>query len=104
MPDVEIAKASAVGVRLVVDVITARQTAANVSASLVVVETFPMEQFRPKFKEGEDGEALLTTVQYYTLLRLHELVFGLSQQSLCVGIASEISDKVLSKEYTERND
>jgi hypothetical protein len=41
---------------------------------------------------------------FYSLLRLHELVPSRSRQALCASIATEISDKVLSKEYTERND
>jgi hypothetical protein len=70
----------------------------------VVAETFPTEQYRLWIKEGEDSDALLTSIRSYTLLRLHELVPGRSRQALCTSIAAEIGDKVLSKEYTERND
>ena len=104
MPDIKIASPSTGGVRFVVDIFAGRQAAASMVASLVVVETFPMEEFRPRFEEGEDSDALLASLQYYTLLRLHELVPGRSYQALCARIAAEIEDKVLSKEYTERND
>jgi hypothetical protein len=104
MPDIEIATAPTDGVRFVVDIVAAKYAAENVSASLVVAETFPMEQFRPRIQEGEEGEALLTSVRYFTLLRLHELVPGRSYQAVCTSIAAEISDRVLSSEYTERND
>ena len=70
----------------------------------MVEETFPMEQFRPRIKEGEDAGALLKSIRYYTLLRLHELVPARSPESLCLTIADDIGDKVLSKEFTERND
>jgi len=95
MPDTEVAVAPTDGDRFVVEA---------VFASLVVAETFPLEQFRPRFKEGEDGNALLTSVRYYTLLRLHEFLFGRSPQALCARIATDITDRVLSEEYTERND
>jgi hypothetical protein len=54
-------------------------------------------------KEGEDADALLNSVRYYTLLRLHELVPARSYETR-LSIAADIGDKVLSKEYTERND
>ena len=73
-------------------------------ASLVVAETFPIEQFRPRVKEGEDGDALLTSIRYYTLLRLHEVIPDRSYQSLCARIVAEFGNKVLAREYTERND
>jgi len=57
-----------------------------------------------RIREGEDSDALLAGIRSYTLLRLHELVPGQSRQALCANIAAEIGDKVLSKEYTERND
>ncbi len=63
-----------------------------------------MQQYRPRIKEGEDSEALLASLQYYTLLRLHELVLGRSLHTLCARIATEIGDKVLSREYTQRDD
>ena len=104
MPDTEIAPTPAGTVRFVVDIIAERRAVEDVSASLVVAETFPLEQFRPRIKEGEDADALLTSIRYYTLLRLHKLVPGRSLQTLCVRIAAEIGAKVLSEEYTERND
>jgi hypothetical protein len=42
--------------------------------------------------------------EYDAAEALHELVPGRSRQALCASIAAEISEKVLSKEYTERND
>ena len=63
-----------------------------------------MEQFQPRIKEGEDAKALLTSIQYYTLLRLHEVVPARSHETLCLSVAADIGNKVLSKEYTERND
>ena len=100
MSDVEIATAPADGVRFIVDIVAAK----DLFAGLVVAETFPVEQYRLRIREGEDGDALLAGIRSYTLLRLHELVPGRSRQALCASIAAEISDKVLSKEYTERND
>jgi hypothetical protein len=87
-------------VRFIVDVVAAK----DLVASLVVAETFPVEQYRLRLSEGEDSNALLAGIRSYTLLRLHELVPGRSRQALCASIAAEIGDKVLSKEYTERND
>ena len=100
MPDVEIATGPSDGVRFIVDIVAAK----DFFASLVVAETFPTEQYRARIKEGEDSDALLAGIRSYTLLRLHELVPGRSRQALCATIAAEIGDKVLSKEYTERND
>jgi hypothetical protein len=76
----------------------------NISASLVVVATFPIEQFPLRLKQGEDTHALLAAIGYYTLLRLHEVVPGPATGSVCSKVAAEIDDKVLSKEYTERYD
>ena len=73
MPDVKVATASTDGARFVVDV-AAKNTNKKISASVVVAEIFPMEQFRPRMKEGENADALLASIQYYTLLRLHEVV------------------------------
>jgi hypothetical protein len=70
----------------------------------VVAEIFPAEEFRPRVKEGEDAEALLTRIQYYTLLRLHEVVPARSNKPLCLSVAADIGDKVLSREFTERSD
>jgi hypothetical protein len=63
-----------------------------------------MEQFRPRLKEGEEADGLLSAMRYYTLLRLHEVVPDRTAQSVCTKVAAEISDKLLSKEYTERDD
>jgi hypothetical protein len=100
MPDVEIATGPNDAVRFIVDIVAAK----DLFASLVVAETFPVEQYRVRIREGEDSDALLAGIRSYTLLRLHELVPGRSRQALCASIAAEIGDKVLSKEYTERND
>ena len=100
MPDVEIATGPNDSVRFIVDIVAAK----DLFASLVVAETFPTEQYRLRIKEGEDSDALLAGIRSYTLLRLHELVPGRSRQALCASIAAEIGDKVLSKEYNERND
>ena len=104
MPDVKVATALTEGTRFVVDVVAAKNANKRTSASVVVAEIFPMEQFRPRMKEGEDAEALLTSMQYYTLLRLHEVVPARSDEALCLSIAADVGDKVLSKEFTERND
>ena len=104
MPDREIAVTPTDGVRFVVDIIATKRAMETVFASLVVAETFPLEQFRPRIKEGEDGDALLSSIRFYTLLRLHEFLLTKSPQALCTRIAAEMGDKVLSKEYTERND
>ena len=100
MPDVKIATGPTDGVRFIVDIIAAK----GPLASVVVAETFPVEQYRVRVKEGEDSDALLAGTRFYTLLRLHELMPARSHQALCTSIAAEIGDKVLSKEYTERND
>jgi hypothetical protein len=104
MPDVKVATASTGGTRFVVDIVAAKNANKKMSASVVVAEIFPIEQFQPRIKEGEDAEALLTTIQYYTLLRLHEVVPAQSHETLCLSLAADIGDKVLSKEYTERDD
>jgi len=104
MPDTEVAAAPTDGVRFVVDIIAAKHGGERVFASLVVAETFPLEQYLPSFREGEDRDTILTGMQYYTLLRLHEFLLSRSPQALCAKIAEEIGDKVLSEEYIERND
>ncbi len=104
MPDVKVVTVPTEGARFIVDVIAAKSVDENIFASIVVAKTFPMEQFRPRIKEGEDADALLKSIRYYTLLRLHELVPARSSESLCLAIAADLGDKVLSKEYTERND
>lgn len=104
MPDTEVAAAPTDGLQFVVDIIATKRAVEDVAVSLVVAETFSLEQFRARIKEGEDRDALLTSIRYYTLLRLHELVPGRSLQTLCARISAEIGAKVLSEEYTERND
>jgi hypothetical protein len=104
MPDVKVTTASTEGARLVVDVVAAKNATKEISASLVVAEVFPIGEFRPRMKEGEDAEALLTSIQYYTLLRLHEVVPARSYEALCQSIVADLGNDVLSKEYTERND
>ncbi len=103
MPDVKVATVPTEGVRFVVDIVV-KSTDDAIFASLVVAEPFPMEQFRPRIKEGQDADALLNSIRYYTLLRLHEFVRARSYEDLCREIAAEIGDKVLSKEYIESND
>jgi hypothetical protein len=103
MPDVKVATVPTDGVRFIFDIVAAKN-ANKKSASLVVAEIFPAEQFRPRIKEGEDADALLASIQYYTLLRLHEVVPARSYENLCLSIAADLGDKVLSKEYTERDD
>jgi hypothetical protein len=104
MPDVKVATVSTDGTRFVVDIVAAKNANKKISASVVVAEIFPMEQFQPRIKEGEDAQALLSSIQYYTLLRLHEVVPARAHETLCSSVAADIGDKVLSKEYTERND
>jgi hypothetical protein len=104
MPDVKVATVPTHGVRFVVDIVAAKNLSKKISASLVVAEIFPMEEFRPRMKEGENADALLARIQYYTLLRLHEVVRARSYETLCLSIAADLGDKVLSKEYAERND
>jgi hypothetical protein len=104
MPDVKVATVPTDGVRFVVDIVAAKNANKKISASLVVAEIFPMEQFRPRMKEGENADALLASIQYYTLLLLHEVVPARSYETLCLSMAADLGDKVLSKEYTERND
>jgi hypothetical protein len=104
MPDVKVATVPTDGVRFVVDIVAAKNPSKKISASLVVAEIFPMEEFRPRMKEGENADALLASIQYYTLLRLHEVVRARSYETLCLSIAADLGDKVLSKEYTERSD
>jgi hypothetical protein len=104
MQDVKVTTASTEGARLVVDIVTAKNASKKISASLVVAKIFPMEEFRLRLKEGEDAESLLTSIQYYTLLRLHEVVPARSYETLCQSIVADLGNEVLSKEYTKRND
>ena len=104
MPDVKVATAPTDGTRFVVDVVATKNANKKISASVVVSEIFPIEQFRPRIKEGENADALLKKLHYYTLLRLHEAVSARSYASLCLKIAAYIDEKALSKEYTLRND
>src|SRR6267142_6265186 len=48
MPDVKVATTSTEGTRFVVDVVAATNANKRTSASVVVAEIFPMEQFRPR--------------------------------------------------------
>jgi hypothetical protein len=104
MPDVKVATVPTEGVLFIVDIVAAKNAYGKISASLVVAEIFPMEQFRPRMKEGENADALLASIQYYTRLRLHEVVRARSYETLCLSIAAYLGEKVLSKEYTERSD
>ena len=52
MPDVKVATVPTDGIRFIVDIVAAKNAEENISGSLVVAETFPMEQFRPRIKEG----------------------------------------------------
>jgi hypothetical protein len=104
MPDVKVAASPITGARFIVDVMATKDIGERVSASLVVAQTFPMDEFRPRIKEGEDAKALLDSIRYYTLLRLHDLIPGQSNEALCARITADIGEKVLSKEYTERDD
>jgi hypothetical protein len=104
MPDVKIVTTPTDGVRFIVDLFIVRDAKDMASASVVVAETFPMDEFRPQMKEGEKTDALLTSIRFYTLLRLHELIARRSYDNLCSSIAGDMADKVLSKEYTERSD
>ena len=104
MPDVKVATVSTDGTRFVVDIVANKNANKKISASVVVAEIFPMEQFRPRIKEGEDADALLSSIKYYTLLRLHEVVPALSYETLCLSMVADLGDKVLAREFTERND
>jgi hypothetical protein len=95
MPDVKVASVPTEGVRFIVDTVVVKSTDDAVFASLVVAEPFPMEQFRPRIKEGQNADALLNSIRYYTLLRLHEFVRARSYDDLCQQIVAEIGDKVL---------
>ena len=104
MPDIWIASPPAHDVRFIIDVLTAKGRDNAIFASLVVTQTFPIEHFRPHFEKGEDADALLTAIRYYTLLRLHEVLPAGSARFVCAKIVAYIADKVLSSEYTVRND
>ena len=104
MPDIEIVPPPAHGVRFTIDLVATRGPGHALFASFVIAQTFPVEQFRPRLKKGDDADALLTAMHYYTLLRLHEIVPGHSTRQVCATVAADIANKVLSREYTERND
>jgi len=104
MPDIKVATASTAGARFIVDIVAAKNATNKISASLMAAEFFPTEEFEPRMKEGEDAQALLTSIQYYTLLRLHEVVAARSYEALCQSIVADLGYKMLSKEYAERND
>jgi hypothetical protein len=94
MPDVEIAAGPSNNVRFIVDIVAAK----DLVASLVVAETFPVEQYRLRIKNGKDSDALLAGIRSYTLLRLRELVPGSVPSSSLWKLAAGIGDKVLCKE------
>src|SRR5258705_6178528 len=95
MPDIKFTTAPTDGTRFVVDVVATKNANKKISASVVVAEIFPMEQFRPRIKEGEDADALLSSIKYYTLLRLHEVVPARSYETLCLSTVANLGDKVL---------
>src|SRR5437660_4271219 len=74
MPDVKVATASTDGARFVVDIVAAKNTNQKTSASVVVAEIFPIDQFRPRMKEGENADDLLAIIQYYSFLMLHVVI------------------------------
>jgi hypothetical protein len=82
-PDVKVATVPTDGARFIIDMIATKDTGEAVSGSLVVVQTFPMEEFRPRIKEGEDATALLKNIRFYTLLRLHEVIPAQANDPLC---------------------
>jgi hypothetical protein len=104
MPDIKVATTPTVGARFIIDIVVAKGAGENISAGLAVAQTFPMEEFRPRIKEGEDASALLSSIRYFTLLRLHDLMPAQTSDTLCARIVAGFSDKVLSKEYVERDD
>jgi hypothetical protein len=83
MPDVKVATARTAGTRFIVDIVAAKATGDNISAGLMVAQTFAMEGFRPRIKEGEDANALLNGIRYLTLLRLHELLPDQTNNAAC---------------------
>lgn len=104
MPDTKVAVVPTDGARFIVDIVATKEASEGISASLVVVQTFPLEVFRPRIKEGEDATALLNSIRYYTLLRAHEVIAAQPIDTLCQRIVSDMKDKVLTQEYVERND
>jgi len=103
MPDIKVETVPTNGVRFILD-IAAQKTQEKVSASVLVAQTFPMEEFRPRIKKGQERNALLTSINYYTLIRMHEIVPSHSYENLCQSIVADLAEKVLSKEFTERDD
>ena len=97
MPDTEIAATPTDGVRFVVDIIATKHAVEAVFASLVIAETFPLEQFRPRIKEGEDGDALLSSIRFYTLLRLHEFLLSRSPKLFARGSARKWATRCCQK-------
>jgi hypothetical protein len=104
MPDVKVATTPTEGVRFILDLVALKTANETASASVVVAQTFPMEQFRPRMKEDDNADALLASIRYYTLLRMHQALPAASYDNLCSTIAADVENKVLSKEYTERSD
>jgi hypothetical protein len=104
MPDVKVETVPTDGVRFILDIVATQETKNDVSASVMLAQTFPMEEFRPRIKEGEDKDAFLKSIRYYTLIRLHETLPGRSYENLCRNIIDELARKVLPEEYTARDD
>jgi len=104
MPDVKVATSPIARARFIVDVKATKDPSVDVSASLVVAQTFPMEEFRPRIKEGRMRERCWTAFATILCLRLHEIIPGQYNEALCACIAADNGEKVLSKEYTERDD
>jgi hypothetical protein len=46
----------------------------------------------------------LKSIQFYTLLRLHEVIPAQANEALCTRIVTDIREKVLTQEFTERAD
>jgi hypothetical protein len=104
MPDVKVETGPADGVRFILDIVATQEAKNDVSANVMLAQTFPMEEFQPRIKKGEDKNAFLRSIRYYTLIRLHETVPGHSYENICQYIASELARKVLPEEYTARDD
>ena len=56
MPDVKVTTVSTDGARFVVDIVAAKNANKNISASVVVAEIFPIEQFQPRIKRLTENE------------------------------------------------
>jgi hypothetical protein len=103
-PDVKVETVPTDGVRFILDIVATEAAKNDVSANVMLAQTFPMEEFRPRIKQGEDSDAFLRNIRYYTLIRLHETLSGSSYKNLCYSITDELARKVLPEEYTARDD